>query len=118
MSSMKSIRMSQPSAAKQLAASNDNSYVHNQADATQLATNDDVQPVLPLACPDLHYIDRKLRELRYHKVSYEHPAAAGYSSIEIEDLIEEHRERYMRYALENPMELRQYIAERASHAVI
>lgn len=64
-------------------------------------------------CPDLHYIDKKIRMLKSElRGGYEHPAGAGYTIIEIEDLIEDHRERYIRYMRENPTELTQYLAER------
>jgi len=65
------------------------------------------------ACPDLRWIDNKIRRLRGElNRGYEHAAGAGYSMIEIEDLIEDHRERYMRHMRENPEELSQYLVER------
>jgi len=72
----------------------------------------------PRACPDLHYIDEKIRVLKDELCTgYKHPAATGYTIIEINDHIEDHRERYMRYNGKNPSELAQYLVEREINAM-
>lgn len=65
------------------------------------------------SCPDLRYIDKKIQILEDElRSGYVHPAAAGHTIIEINQLIEEHRERFNLYLNRDQKELSEYTSTR------